>query len=69
MKALQKILIAVVIGIGLSISVSAQKNDDNKKPKKAPPPVVNPAPKKGAPNKGKRTDSMIIWKEDQSNRT
>ncbi|MBP6003652.1 MAG: hypothetical protein KA746_09490 [Pyrinomonadaceae bacterium] len=46
MKVLQQIFYTLVLVAGLSLAVSAQKNDDQKKPPpKPPPPVVNPQPK------------------------
>ncbi len=49
MTVLQKILLTLAMVVGLSLGVSAQKNDP-KKPPKPPPPVINPGDKK--PPKG-----------------
>ena len=45
MKVLKEIIFSIVLVVGLSITVSAQKNNDQKKPPKGPPPVVTPAQK------------------------
>ncbi|MEP6847254.1 MAG: hypothetical protein ABI999_00230 [Acidobacteriota bacterium] len=54
MKVLKQIFFTCAIAIGLSIAVCAQKNDDQKRPPKGDPPVVNPGnkPPKGNPPKG-----------------
>lgn len=46
MKTLKHLFLGFVLLAGLSLGVSAQKNDDQKKPpKKDPPPTVNPNPR------------------------
>ena len=46
MNTLKQILFTFAVVIGLSIAISAQKNDEQKKPPvKDPPPVVNPREK------------------------
>ena len=50
MNTLKQILFTITVVIGLSIAISAQKNDDQKKPPpKDPPPVVNPGGEKKPP--------------------
>jgi hypothetical protein len=44
MKTLRQILFTIVAVIGLSMAVSAQK-DDQKRPPKEKPPVIKPEPK------------------------
>ena len=44
MKTLQKILFTFAMVVGLTLAISAQK-DDKKPPKKETPPVVVPQPK------------------------
>lgn len=45
MNTLKQILFTFAVVIGLSIAISAQKNDPKKPPPKDPPPVVNPREK------------------------
>lgn len=50
MKTLKQIIFTFVAVAGLSVAVSAQKQDPKKPPPKDPPPVVNPGkPKKPPP--------------------
>jgi len=54
MKVLQKILFTFAMVVGLSLAVSAQKDDQKKHPPKQPPPVINPGENKKPPkNEGK----------------
>ncbi len=54
MKMLQKILFTFACGLAMTLAVSAQKNDDPKKPPpKNPPPVINPQPKNPPPDSNK----------------
>jgi hypothetical protein len=46
MNTLKQILFTFAVVIGLSVAVSAQKNDPKKPPPKPPPPVVNPGGEK-----------------------
>lgn len=53
MNTLRNLLFIFVIMIGFSLSVSAQKNDQDKKPPpKEKPPVVDPKPKERPPDNG-----------------
>ncbi len=67
MKVLQKILFMFAMVVGLSLAVSAQKNDDQKKPPpKGDPPVVTPQPKnpppRENPNKPKKPGySLVVY--------
>jgi hypothetical protein len=75
MKTLKNTLFTCAMIIGLSVTMSAQKNRDQKKPPPKPPaPVINPGegkrprptPKKGEGDKKPRNErgySMIVWKE------
>jgi hypothetical protein len=63
MNVLQKIVFTVVMVVGLSIAVSAQKDEKKKVPPKSNPPVVHPAPSKPPPNKSRQPDAMVIRKE------
>lgn len=45
MREIQKILLTFAIVFGLSLAISAQKEDPKKPPPKGTPPVVNPQPK------------------------
>lgn len=45
MKTLRQLIFIFVAVTGLTLAVSAQKNDQ-KKPPKDPPPVINPGDKK-----------------------
>ena len=49
MKVLQKILFAFVMVAGLSVAISAQKDDQKKPPKD--PPVINPGKPQPPPPK------------------
>lgn len=60
MKVLHKILFTFAMVVGLSLAVSAQKNDDQKKPPpKGNPPVVTPGDKKPPKNEDKPKKSSI----------
>ena len=50
--------------VGLSVAASAQKGDNQNRPPKPPPPVVNPAPKppKDSDKPKKPTSAMLIIK-------
>jgi hypothetical protein len=76
MKTLKNTLFTCAMIIGLSVTISAQKNRD-KTPPKPPAPVINPGegkkprptPKKGDGDKKPRNErnySMIVWKEVES---
>ena len=68
MRVLQKILFTFAMVVGLSLAVSAQKDDPKKPPPKEKPPVVNPAPTKPPPdsNKPKKPASaFVIWKSER----
>ena len=45
MKVLQKIIFTFAMVLGLSLAVSAQKDDPKKPPPKPPPPVIYPGQK------------------------
>ena len=49
MKSLKEIILMFAVVIGLALSVSAQNGDDQKRPPKPKPPVVDP---KAKPPKG-----------------
>ncbi|MEO6333936.1 MAG: hypothetical protein ABIO91_03050 [Pyrinomonadaceae bacterium] len=55
MKNLNKIIFAFVMFIGLALSVSAQ-NDDQKRPPKEKPPVIDPKQKPPRENPPKGND-------------
>ena len=59
MKVLEKILLTFAMVIGLSLAVSAQKGDDQKKPPKTKPPVVTPPNKKPPKNEDKPKKSAF----------
>ena len=54
MRILHKILITFAMVVGLSLAVSAQKDDQKKTPPKGTPPVVNPQPKPPPPDPNKK---------------
>ena len=64
MKVLQKILSTFAIVIGLTLAISAQKNDDQKKPPpKVKPPVVTPGnkrPPKNNDDKPRKSSANLI---------
>jgi hypothetical protein len=66
MRVIRHILFSFVMVAGLSLAVSAQKNDDQKKPPpKDPPPVINPQPKNppSDSNKPKKPGfAMVIFR-------
>lgn len=70
MKVLQQILFSLVVVLGLSLAVAAQKDGPKKPtPPKDPPPVVNPKPKppeKPPEGQGPKKPgfAVIVWKED-----
>jgi hypothetical protein len=72
MRNLEKILMSCAMVIGLSMAVSAQRNDDQKKPPpKETPPVVNPQQKNPPPreNKPKKPDySLVVYRSDNESR-
>lgn len=53
MRVFQKILFMSSMAIGLSVAVSAQKDDQKKPPPKDRPPVVTPGVKKPPKNEDK----------------
>lgn len=58
MNTLKQFIFTFAVVIGLSFAVSAQKNDDPKKPPpKDPPPVVNPGKEKPPPRPNPPRDS------------
>ncbi|MEP6946373.1 MAG: hypothetical protein ABJA02_10680 [Acidobacteriota bacterium] len=67
MKLLKNILFMLTVVVGLSLAVSAQKNDgQNKPPPKERPPVINPQPKNPPPdsNKPKKPGfAVVIFKD------
>jgi hypothetical protein len=70
MNTFKQILFTFAVVIGLSIAVSAQKNEDQKKPPpKPPPPVVNPGgqkppkPREEKPKKPGMASSFLQAKE------
>ena len=75
MNKLKQILFTFVGVIGLSIAISAQKNDDQKKPPvKDPPPVVNPRekpppqkPRDDKPKKPGMEFSLVSQRENSDN--
>lgn len=57
MNSLKQFLFTLAMIVGLSIGVSAQKNDDQKKPPvKEPPPIVNPGKKPPRPTPPREED-------------
>jgi len=52
MKVLKQILFAIAVTICFSITVSAQKGQDDKKPKNPDPPKIKVVPKEGDKPKG-----------------
>ena len=60
MKVLQKILFTFAIVAGMSLAVSAQKDDPKKPPKKDPPPVITPAPDKRPPRKDDKPKKSFV---------
>lgn len=49
MRVLHQILITFVMIAGMSLAVSAQKEDKKPRPPKPPPPVINPREDKKPP--------------------
>lgn len=69
MKVLRHILFTLVMVTGLTLAVSAQKQDDPKKPPpKGTPPVINPIPKPPPDsNKPKKPGySLIVFRTPES---
>ena len=60
MKNLKQLLLAIVFVVGISITVSAQK-DDKKPPPKPNPPVVPVEPKKPKEDKPKDKKPGIVF--------
>lgn len=56
MKTLRQLIFAFVAVVGLSMAVSAQKDDQKKPPPKDPPPVINPGQKPPRENPPKGED-------------
>ena len=56
MRVIQKILLTFAMVFGLSLAISAQKEDPKKPPPKGTPPVVNPQPKPPPQDKPKKPD-------------
>ncbi len=56
MKNLQKILITIAMVVGLSLAVSAQKEEPKKPPPKGEAPVVVPKPKNPKPKETPKPD-------------
>jgi hypothetical protein len=65
MRSLKEFVFTCVMVAGLSLAVSAQKDDQKKPPPKNPPPVINPRPKPPPDsNKPKRpgsSEAVILW--------
>ena len=51
MNTLKQLIFTFAVVIGLSIAVSAQKDDQRRPPPKDPPPTVNPPREKPPPQK------------------
>lgn len=75
MKILRNLAFTFVVVLGLSIAVSAQKNDQKKPPRKeGKPPVVTPRdkkppkenPKGGHGNRGKRPGMSWVIETEES---
>lgn len=57
MNTLKQLIFTLTMVVGLSLAVSAQKNNDQKKPPpKDPPPTVNPRGDKPPPRNPPRED-------------
>jgi hypothetical protein len=56
MKTLRQFIFTLIAVIGLSMAVSAQKNDPKKQRPKDPPPVINPGDKKTKPKENPPRD-------------
>lgn len=56
MKNLKQILLTIALVVGISITASAQNNDNRKPPPKEKPPVVPVEPKKPKDEKPKDND-------------
>jgi len=54
MKMLRQFIFTLVAVIGLSMAVSAQKDDPKKTPPKPPPPVITPGDKTKPPREDKK---------------
>jgi len=77
MKTLKQFIFTIVAVIGLSIAVSAQKNEPKKQRPKDPPPVINPGekqrPKENPPRREDKKPKkpgmafMVYLKETQIN--
>jgi hypothetical protein len=70
MKVIRHFLFLFVLVSGTAVAVSAQRQDDPKKPPpKGRPPVINPSPKNPPPdsNKPKRPGySLVIFKSPET---
>ena len=68
MNVMKHFLLIMMMVVGLSVSAFAQKGD-KKPPRKAPPPVVNPAPSKPPPDTSKpkkpNSEFSLIWKREE----
>lgn len=66
MKVLHKILFTFALVVGVTIAVSAQKNDPKKPPPKPPPPVITPGEGKKPPKNDdkpkKPAYTFLVWK-------
>ena len=51
MRSIQKFIFTLLMVAGLTLAVSAQKDDQKKPPPKGDPPVVTPQPKNPPPQK------------------
>lgn len=61
MRVLQKILFTFAVVLGLSLAVSAQREDPKKPPPKPPPPVIKPGEGKKPPkNEDKKKPSIEL---------
>jgi hypothetical protein len=62
MKSLKKFLITIVAVVGIALSVSAQKSDDQQKPRppKENPPKIDPKPKPPKEDKPKKPGMSYV---------
>lgn len=56
MKKLKQLLLVTALVAGISVSASAQKEGDQKPPKKEPPPTIPVKPEKKPPKEDKPKD-------------
>lgn len=72
MRKLKQIVLGFFLLAGLSMAVSAQKQNDQKKPPpKEPPPKVRPGENKPPPRESRPkkpgSEFAIIWRDEKTN--